>query len=130
MATWSDISPSFERAWNNDAAVVYDLKAIQNSMLGIILTRKGSKPFNPDFGCNLSKQLFENMNAFTGQQIQQAISEAITKYEPRVVIRAIDCKANFDRNSVAVTIEFSLTEDDSATATVYGFDISLDKNSY
>lgn len=108
---YSDISPEFKRAWNNDVDEARGLKAIRNSLVGIILTPKGSRPFYPEFGCDLKDLLFENMNAMTGQRIETAIVDAITAFEPRVIADRVQCIADYDSHSVNATVYYTVIDD-------------------
>lgn len=107
---WTDIDPVFKRAWNNDVAASTGVAAINNSILGIITTRRGSRPFNPDFGCDLSDQLFENMNPAVGDNIKQNIRFSIETWEPRVTVTDVDVKQSYDSNSIEITVFYSIKE--------------------
>ncbi|QEM42407.1 baseplate wedge subunit [Klebsiella phage EI] len=108
---YSDLDPDLRMAWDKDVARTVGARAVKNSILGIITTRKGSRPFNPDFGCSLSDELFENMTPLTADTIQRNIVSAIQTYEPRVERLRVEVLALYDDNAVVVTVMFSIVDD-------------------
>jgi phage baseplate assembly protein W len=81
---YSDIDPEMRMDWNKDVARSVGLRSIKNSLLGIVTTRKGSRPFDPEFGCDLVDELFENMTPLTADTIERNIQAAVRNYEPRI----------------------------------------------
>ena len=68
---FKDISMSFQsNQLNNDLIAIKNVNAIARSVRNIILTTPGEKFFDPDFGSNVSKLLFENVDDITASQIQ------------------------------------------------------------
>lgn len=107
---YTDIDPDLTKAWNNDVVKSVGLTAVKDSMLGIITTKKGTRPFLPDFGCGLSDELFENMNPLTSDTLSRNIVSAINAYEPRV--SSITCNVDpvYDDNSILISIYFSIID--------------------
>ena len=61
--SFKDVSMSFKvNPLNNDLVALKNANAIARSVRNIILTSPGEKFFNPDFGSNVSKLLFENLD--------------------------------------------------------------------
>ena len=107
---YTDLSPDFGKAWDNDVAKTAGARAVKNCMLGIILTKRGSRPFDPNFGSDLGLQLFENMTPLTADTIEKNITTAIRNYEPRVYNLIVEVDPMYDSNSVVVTIRFSIVD--------------------
>lgn len=107
---YSDLSPGMNQAWDNDVQRVVGARAVKNSLLGIITTRKGSRPFNPAFGCDLTDQLFENMTPLTADTIRTNIITAVRNFEPRIFNLYIDVQPIYDDNTVIVTVRFSIVD--------------------
>lgn len=107
---YKDLSPELTMAWNRDVASSNGARAVKNSLLGIITTPKGSKPFDPDFGCEIGDSLFENMTPLTANTIEKSITSAIRKYEGRIVRLNVQVQAQYDNNSVIVTVLFSILD--------------------
>lgn len=87
-----------------DVRPVKDLEAIKNSLRNILATRRGEKPFRPDFGCNLKAYLFEPADGITKAAIRQDITRSIEDNEPRVSIKEIAIEDYSDRNAYFITI--------------------------
>ncbi|QAY01307.1 baseplate wedge subunit [Aeromonas phage ZPAH1] len=112
---YSDIDPFFRRdIKTNDVLMTTNVNAVQQSMAGIIATRKGEKPFDPNFGCDINAQLFELMNDASTSAVERSIFDAIRNYEPRVKIRQVQVIPMYDRNEYIVTIYYSLITDISS----------------
>ena len=90
----------------HDLVIRRNEDSVKQAIVNLILTNKYERPFNPNFGCNLRKYLFEPMNSFTASSIENEIKMSIENYEPRV--RLIDVVATpFEKqNAYAVTVEF------------------------
>lgn len=105
-AKYTDIHKDFVLQLKNDVGIVQDSRAIEQQISGIILTKKGECPLDPEFGCDLPDALFENMDQGTTYIISQQIQEAIQKYEPRVQNVQVNTEAQYDSNQVLVTINY------------------------
>lgn len=108
---YSDLSPELSEDWNHDVAKVVGSRAVKNSILGIITCRKGSRPFMPDFGCDIGDQLFEIMSPLIADTMKRNIVSAIRNYEPRVDELSVNVTPLYDDNAVVVTIQFSIIDD-------------------
>ena len=87
-----------------DVVPLKDISAIKNSIRNILLTNKGEKPFQPNFGCNITGYLFEQPDPITLSFLEDEIKEAIGKYEPRVVTTNVDVQDNTDANALFVSV--------------------------
>ncbi|MGL4522764.1 MAG: GPW/gp25 family protein [Bacilli bacterium] len=109
---YSDLDPAFSLdPTTNDLSKTVNVQAVQNSMIGIITTRKGSRAFEPEFGCDIPGSLFENMTDFAAYTIEKSIQEAIANYEPRVILKGVEVVPFYDDNSYAVTITYHIITD-------------------
>lgn len=50
----------------------------------IISTRKGERVMHPDFGCGISDYVFGEINYSTIKGMEQAVTEALIRWEPRI----------------------------------------------
>lgn len=110
-AYYSDLTPTMSKDLNNDVSKSVDVRAVKNALLALITTRKGSRPFYPEFGCDLSSELFENMSPLTDYTIQTSITTAIKNFEPRVEKLKVNCNSLPDTNTILVSIYFSIITD-------------------
>lgn len=107
---YSDIDPEMKMDWDKDVSRSLGLRSIKNSLLGIITTRKGSRPFDPEFGCDLSDQLFENMTPLTADTVERNIESAVRNYEPRIDNLAVNVIPVYDDYTLIVEIRFSVID--------------------
>ena len=108
---YSDVSPDLSMSWDKDVAKVTGARAVKNSLLGIITTRKGSRPFMPEFGCDISNQLFENITPLITDTIKRNIVSAVRNFEPRISNLQVAVVPMYDDNSIIVTVQFSIVDD-------------------
>ena len=106
---FKDISMSFQsNPLNNDLIAIKNVNAIARSVRNIVLTTPGEKFFDPDFGSNVSKLLFENVDDITASQIQQEIEFSINNYEPRVKLLDVKVIADNDNASFDTIITYEV----------------------
>ena len=104
---YSDIDLTFSRQpISGDISVVYDDRAVINSVRNLLLTGFYERPFQPKLGSNLNTMLFENMDPLMESTIITEIKNVITNFEPRVRLQSIEVQAYPDENGYQATIEF------------------------
>lgn len=63
---------------------------IRADLIHLLLTRKGSRYFLPDFGTRLYQYIFEQNDSITFSHIEEEIREAVKKYIPNLDITSIN----------------------------------------
>lgn len=82
-----------------------DLLILESSVKMLLITQKGERLMEPDYGTNLRRILFENNSAAIESLVEQEIVEALNRFEPRLKIQTISIQRNTDR-SVTVSATF------------------------
>lgn len=89
--------------------------AVKESIRNIILTNRGERPFQPEFGCDVRKMLFENATMQTFDLVKTVIQDAIDLYEPRCELMGVDVTGDVDSNAINIAIVFRLINTDTPT---------------
>ena len=106
---FKDVSMTFQRnPLNNDIIALKNANAIARSIRNIVFTLPGVKFFDPEFGCTISQQLFENIDDISATQISNEIEESINNYEPRVDLVEVETLPNYDNNVFDVNIVYEI----------------------
>jgi hypothetical protein len=108
MAVYSDIDFKFERIQRNDLVKLTDTDAINQSIKNIILTIPGEVPFEPLFGSNVKRLLFEQMTPATTLILKNEIRMALKNFEPRIKINTIDIDPLYDNNQYSINIYYTV----------------------
>lgn len=85
-----------------------DSTAVINAIKNLVLTGHYEKPFNPDYGSNVRKLLFETLDIITASAIEREIKQTIESFEPRVRIIGIAVIPDEENNGFSVRMEFSI----------------------
>ena len=77
MATklsFKDINITFKKhPVTNDLVVSKDASAIKQAIVNLLLTNKGERVFQPDYGSNIRSYLFEQLDYGTAAQIKSCL---------------------------------------------------------
>jgi|TARA_Y100000033_G_scaffold16569_1_gene15555 hypothetical protein len=92
----------------SDILALKNESAIARSVRNIVFTVPGEKFFDEDFGSRISQSLFENINDISANIIRNEIKSSLRLYEPRVNVREVEVKPNFDQNEFNVTIIYEI----------------------
>ena len=75
---FKDISMSFQtNPLNNDLIALKNESAIARSIRNIVFTFPGEKFFDPDFGSNVTRSLFENVDDISAITIRDEIQNSM-----------------------------------------------------
>lgn len=82
---------------------------VRESIRIILLTEPGERLYRPDFGAGLGKYLFEPNIAATHVAIADSISRALSNWEPRIRVAAVEVVADPDDAEAAIaTVSYTL----------------------
>ena len=118
VSTFKDLSVTFKKhPVTDDLVIVKDKAAVAQSIKGLLLTRRGERPFQPDLGSGLQNLLFEPLDYGSGALIKKEIKETLNRYEPRISITKLMCYPDMSNNGYEVELEyFILGREDRAVA--------------
>jgi phage baseplate assembly protein W len=97
---------------NGDAVFVPTYQTrdqIRANLINYLLTNKGERVFNPDFGADLRALLFEQIDNLTTDALQDIIQQDISRFFPNVVIKQIEFNNLEDNNTINFTLVYTIT---------------------
>ena len=105
---YSDLYNNLDKNFGTrDLARLTNEDSIINSLKNIILTKKGERPFYPEFGCNISGLLFENFSKFTHDAIETEIKTAVQNFEPRIKTIRVTAVEDQEDHSIELQLYFT-----------------------
>lgn len=102
------------------------MEQVSVNIQNLLLTTKGERVMQPEFGSNLGEILFEQETDDIGSAIEEAILTAVSTWLPYVNIQQIDIDTSSqlkDKNIIGVSITFTIADSPavgSVTFTVQG----------
>jgi uncharacterized protein len=81
-------------------------EAIKRSVRNLIFTNFYDRPFRSYIGSSVRRMLFENVDNFTAQNLEDAIRLVINNFEPRVSIQEVKVTADNDRNGFDCQLQY------------------------
>lgn len=107
--TYSDFYSNFDlELVKKDLLSYKNEDSVKRSIRNILLTDKGERFFNPTFGSDIRKMLFENFSPSTEQVVADLIKTAIGNHEPRANVIDVNVSGDPDQNSMYINIVFSV----------------------
>jgi len=92
--------------------------AFSSDLLLLLLTQKGERYYQPDYGTNLLKHIFEPNDNLTASEVEKDIKQTVSLYIPALTITSITFNWNIDENGkpisdhqLNVVIKFTYSED-------------------
>tara|TARA_B100001778_G_C18005105_1_gene369596 strand:- start:31 stop:432 length:402 start_codon:yes stop_codon:yes gene_type:complete len=106
---YKDISLSFDpHPVSNDLKVLKNENAIRRSVRNIVQTIPTEKFFNPLFGSDVYRSLFDFVDFGTASNIQGQIEIALDNYEARIDNVIVEVDPQPDLNSFEVIITYDI----------------------
>jgi len=93
---------------SGDFKRIKDIEVLLNSWNNILITPKRTYQFDPDYGSNLYKMIFEPSDQATVNKVIDEVTENLLRYDDRATIENVD--VSFYRNqkgfSVAIDVNY------------------------
>lgn len=107
LDTYSDFSNNFTKhPVTNQLVTLKNEDSIKQAFKNLILTNISERLFNPFFGSNIRKNLFELETPFLVEDIRNSVILASSQFEKRVQVINISIDDITDQNSISVNIVF------------------------
>ena len=81
---------------------------IQSNLINLLLTNKGERLYNPEFGADLKTVLFEGITEDTSNIIQNLIITNVNIFIPEITISSVDVVKDEDNNTISVTVQYRI----------------------
>jgi phage baseplate assembly protein W len=81
---------------------------IKSNLINLLLTYKGERVLNPQFGADLPRLLFEPINNETLLKIENQIVTSVSTYIPEITITNIEITPDTDKNTIYVNVIYQL----------------------
>ena len=90
--------------------------AYTSDLMLLLLTQKGERYYEPDYGTDLEKFIFEPNDGITSSDVINDIKNTVALYLPNISIKNVtfkrsDTDPTMDENQLTVNIDFVYTED-------------------
>jgi len=73
-----------------------------SNLLLLLLTQKGERYYESDFGTNLLRYVFEPNDNLTAGQVEEEIKNTVALYIPELKITAVNFNWNYDDNGESI----------------------------
>jgi len=90
----------------NSTYSTYD--QIKSNLIDLLLTNKGERVFNPEFGSDLRLVLFEGLNEDIDNEIRSLITTNVAIFVPEVTITNLDIVQDKDNNSLSLSVQYRI----------------------
>ena len=98
-----------------------DKAAIVQAITGLLLTRKGERPFQPNLGSGIQNLLFEPLDYGSAGILKSEVANVLNQYEPRIEVDTIRCEPDFDNNGYEVEVSYTIIGREDAPIAVEFF---------
>jgi phage baseplate assembly protein W len=81
---------------------------VKYNLINLLLTNKGERVENPEFGCDIKKSIFDFINNENVSKINNNIRMGIAMFVPEVNLENVIITPTPDQNTINVKIEYSM----------------------
>ena len=103
-------------------ALARDEQDIDQAIQLILGTAPGERPMRPEFGCGVHDFVFDSIDANTIGNMEEAIREALLRWEPRIDVTDVKFDASDAVNGLlTINIEYKVRATNTDRNLVYPF---------
>jgi len=106
---------------NGSVRLVTGTEEVDAAIRMILSTVPGERVMRPDFGCSMWEQLFAPLTATTLGLIEQAVREALERWEPRIELEAVDAVGEQSTGTVHITVAYRVKSTNDVRNLVFPF---------
>lgn len=113
--------PTFSKEYK-DLILVQEEEDIRQSLHIILSTQPGERVLQQEFGCDLQEFLFEPLTLSLLNEIQDAVTTSLIRFEPRINVEYVDVLQDaVDLGRLDIDVEYLVRSTNSRYNFVYPF---------
>lgn len=106
----------------NPTSMVAKEEDIRQSLRIILSTRIGERIMRPEFGTDLHKLVFHNMDLTARTQLRAAIEKSILYWEPRILLTNVSFDMSEERNGIIyILLDYTIRQTNARGNLVYPY---------
>lgn len=94
---------------------------IRESLRILLTTRVGERIIQPEYGCDLTEFVFENLNTTNKTYIRDLVETAVLYFEPRIDVERLDFEVNDNEGIVNMHLQYVIRSTNSRSNIVFPF---------
>jgi phage baseplate assembly protein W len=106
---------------NGSVRLVTGTEEVDAAIRMILSTVPGERVMRPDFGCSMWEMLFAPLTASTLGLIEQAVREALERWEPRIELESVSSEGEQETGTVHITVAYRVRSTNDVRNLVYPF---------
>ena len=106
---------------NGSVRLVTGTDEVDAAIRMILSTVPGERVMRPDFGCSMWEQLFAPLTATTLGLIEQAVREALERWEPRIELESVEAAGEQSTGTVHITVAYRVKSTNDVRNLVFPF---------
>jgi len=100
---------------------VADEEDIQQSLAILLATAQGERVMLEDFGCDLNRFVFEEMDRSLGNDVARAVKDALLRFEPRIEVEKVESEAGEVEGQLLIHVIYRVLTTNSRFNWVFPF---------
>lgn len=81
---------------------------IKSNLINLLLTNKGERLYNPEFGADLKTVLFEGITEDANDLIKLLINTNVAIFVPEVTVTNVGFTKDENHNTISVTVQYKI----------------------
>ena len=106
---------------NGSVRLVTGTEEVDAAIRMILSTVPGERVMRPEFGCSMWEQLFAPLTATTLGLIEQAVREALERWEPRIELESVEAAGEQSTGTVHITVAYRVKSTNDVRNLVFPF---------
>lgn len=102
-----------------DYEKIASLDVLVLSIRNLLITPRGSYPFDPEYGSDLYKKVFDPADSITAAEIREEVVTRIQQYDPRIEIESVETE--FFTNMKGYRLSIFIKKDSDMRLTRFEF---------
>jgi len=96
---------------------------IKSNLINLLLTNKGERIMNPEFGCNLGRVLFEGITDDIKEDIKNLINTNVSIFVPEIQLDDIivEDAPQYNNNAISVIVKYRIRISQNADQVIVQF---------
>lgn len=81
---------------------------MKTNLISFLMTNKGERPFNPEFGANLRSFVFEQVTST--DELREILTDKIALFFPEISVKSIDINIENDLNKISISVSYVMNK--------------------